>query len=925
MKNIKFIYPFPQRAVILIAVLTFLAQSVFPLSLSFAQEIIYKADLLPPPDKLLSVTNRFEPAMLKGLKVYPDNPLRFDFILDSGDSGMDQATLKKESSKLIKYFLASLTVPEQDMWVNLSPYEKDRIIPEEFGMTDMGHDLLAQDYLLKQLTASLIYPEQDLGAAFWERVYQKAYDILGHTDIPVNTFNKVWILPDKANLYINDNIAFVVESHLKVMLESDYKTLNENLDNENMQTDRLAKREVEDIDQVSASVVRDIIIPELEKEVNTGEHFAMLRQIYHAMILATWYKNSLKRSFLGQVYVAQNKVDGIDAYDPKSKLAIYEQYIQAFKEGVYNYVKEEYNPQTQEIIPRKYFSGGITMMRFLDGTPQQTGTYQQVDAARSQNGFLFFIASNFLPHRNLDGAMLTAAEEPQYQNLFEVAYDKVKSAREGYQKGLEQVRNWTRRDQSLTEEEFLALHKKLGKTSLNELIEQDPGIATYLANGGFPGEVMNIPGEYRTSNMLGIRRIISPDFNNISQLINGMLEWMAIREQFIRQQKDVQVKQAVLAETAAFIHYTMSLIHPFTDGTGRMARLMVIYLLERNGFTFLDAPRQDYELAYNKDDDAWFGTRDRRREPADLKGISEYNEFFAYPKAEHFANFLLERMIPLTAETLAGAEKPENAVEEIPRANPIQQQIIDLKERIAILTFQKKELDKKIAFGDVDIVLVERAEQITLELERLLQHHANLSQAYQEFTGRRRDMDDFRQRAFQQSELGDRIREMDTQMNIINDQIDQLTQEGRVGEIAPLTEQMNRLDSQRRSFEETILQSDGYRDEWSSVTDFARNARQEVLSLLEDIPELLGDQAMLGESREATEENVGGIDLNPALLELNTQGEDIDFDVPVAIDEIDAKGITGFTPVIFQITPIQNLPLLLGEKGKTDWQLAQTP
>ena len=58
--------------------------------------------------------------------------------------------------RLVKYFLAALTIPEKDLWVNLSPYEKDRVITDEFGSTEMGRDLLAQDYMLKQLTSSLI-------------------------------------------------------------------------------------------------------------------------------------------------------------------------------------------------------------------------------------------------------------------------------------------------------------------------------------------------------------------------------------------------------------------------------------------------------------------------------------------------------------------------------------------------------------------------------------------------------------------------------------------------------------------------------------------------------------------------------------------------------------------------------------------------
>ena len=89
-----------------------------------------------------------------------------------------------ESSKLIKYFLAALTTPENEMWVNLSPYEKDRIIPDAFGITEMGRDLLAQDYILKQITSSLMYPEDELGSRFWDKVYAAAYEKFGSVDIP---------------------------------------------------------------------------------------------------------------------------------------------------------------------------------------------------------------------------------------------------------------------------------------------------------------------------------------------------------------------------------------------------------------------------------------------------------------------------------------------------------------------------------------------------------------------------------------------------------------------------------------------------------------------------------------------------------------------------------------------------------------------
>ncbi len=116
------------------------------------------------------------------------------------------------------------------MIINLSPYESDRVIPENFGDTEMGRDLLAQDYMLKQLSASLMFPEEELGEEFWSRVHEKAYAKFGTTDIPMNTFNKIWIVPEKSVVYEQEGgaSAFVVEKHLKVMLEEDYVALEHN-------------------------------------------------------------------------------------------------------------------------------------------------------------------------------------------------------------------------------------------------------------------------------------------------------------------------------------------------------------------------------------------------------------------------------------------------------------------------------------------------------------------------------------------------------------------------------------------------------------------------------------------------------------------------------------------------------------------------
>ncbi|MBF0532515.1 MAG: hypothetical protein HQL23_05385 [Candidatus Omnitrophica bacterium] len=307
---------------------------------------------LPPPGAMINPTAGYTPTLIRGLVVHPENPLQIDFIVDAGQEHLADEAFQHETLKLVKYFMAALTVPEKETWVNLSPYEKDRIVPDALGKTELGRDLLAQDYILKQLTASLMYPERELGKTFWDRVYAKARKQFGTDEIPVNTFNKVWIVPQTAEVYQDGAKVIVTNSRLKVMLEEDYLAAQKNASPQAGSKQKTANN-------VSSAAVREVLLPEIEKEVNEGKNFANLRQIYNSMILAAWYKINLKNSLLSKIYVDKDKIKGVDHNDPAVKQRIYQQYLDAFKKGVFNYVKEETDPVTEEVMPRKYFSGGM--------------------------------------------------------------------------------------------------------------------------------------------------------------------------------------------------------------------------------------------------------------------------------------------------------------------------------------------------------------------------------------------------------------------------------------------------------------------------------------------------------------------------------------------------------------------------------------
>ena len=333
---------------LLIRILTLIAF----LANSFAFSAQADEFVLPKPGTMVGLSESFKPVVMRGIKIDPANPFHFNFLVDEGDTNLNDYDFKNEAQKVIKYFLTSLTVPDNDLWVNLSPYEKYRIIPQEFGKTEMGLDLLAQDYILKQITSSLIYPENELGKRFWAKVYRLAQEKYGSTNIPINTFNKVWIIPDRASVYEHQGTVFVTSYHLKVMLEEDYLSLDKHAGISNQTNSNKTHT-------LGSQVVREVVLPALEKEVNTGKNFAPLRQVFYSLILATWYKAKVKYALLNQVYSNKDKVAGVLVNDPQEKDRIYQRYLQAFKKGVFNYIKDDLDVATNETIPRKYFSGGV--------------------------------------------------------------------------------------------------------------------------------------------------------------------------------------------------------------------------------------------------------------------------------------------------------------------------------------------------------------------------------------------------------------------------------------------------------------------------------------------------------------------------------------------------------------------------------------
>jgi len=308
------------------------------ISLSMLVCPMSQSQVLPTAAAILSAAEiQQQPPVMRGLRLDPDNPLNIEFLFDlNGQEKLDKADI----DRMIKYFLAGLTVPEDKLWVNLSPKEKDKILPSTLNSTDLGNDLIRQDYMLKQLGTALTYPETKLGQEYWTEINAQMSKT-GNKNGQVDLFNKLWIVPESAAVYERGNTVLVTEAKLKTMLDQDYRLMSG------------AKADAA-MNNFAMTIAKNKILPVVNKDVNESKMFAPLRQIYSSLILAQWFKAKLRESFYNE-YINKEKTGEVSKADPQVKERMFQRYVDSFMNGVYNYVREE----PSEGVNRQYYSGGI--------------------------------------------------------------------------------------------------------------------------------------------------------------------------------------------------------------------------------------------------------------------------------------------------------------------------------------------------------------------------------------------------------------------------------------------------------------------------------------------------------------------------------------------------------------------------------------
>ena len=230
--------------------------------------------------------DKFRPLHLRYLD-YDSQKNSFKLLIDKGDlKDLRNSFIQDSTRKLMEYFFVGLALPNNSFWVNLRPDSPENIVDPLLAQTDLGRILLEADVQLKKDTAKMTSPETKEGREYWNRLYKKAEELLGHDNISIPTLTRPWIVPGEIIISETPTNVYIYKATLKVMLEQDYL--------KDSATYKFADPKLKALNEYASELIRELIIPKLTKEINTSKRYASLRQVYYSLILSQWFKQRFK-------------------------------------------------------------------------------------------------------------------------------------------------------------------------------------------------------------------------------------------------------------------------------------------------------------------------------------------------------------------------------------------------------------------------------------------------------------------------------------------------------------------------------------------------------------------------------------------------------------------------------------------------------
>lgn len=307
------------------------------------------------------------------------NSSEFSYILKAKKAGYGDSAINIEDAVTLSLgsFFIGLTIPESEFWVNLNPWEPDRIIEKDLESTDVGRIMLEADLRMKKSFGKYEDPcESDIGEEYWKLLEEKRKDLVKNIVTKYNIeernilfmpVTRHWIVPNKVDAYETDNDIYIINATLSISSEPVYEHSKYNVINQNSLSND-AKQELDSAAKEYGRYVKELedktILPLVVQDVNDDKDYSDLKQVYMSLVLAQWYKNKYRDEYGSSLFA--NFIDSKDLSDLNTSSTwsaenIWRDYKKSFEDGDYHCWKNQTYKQGEYIITESnmYSGGGV--------------------------------------------------------------------------------------------------------------------------------------------------------------------------------------------------------------------------------------------------------------------------------------------------------------------------------------------------------------------------------------------------------------------------------------------------------------------------------------------------------------------------------------------------------------------------------------
>ncbi len=282
--------------------------------------------------------------------------INFDLILKAQKAKGDGPGIDLINSTSIgaTAFMTGLAVPDNKFWVNLNPWEEDRIIDDQLRQSEVGRIMLEADLQMKRDFSNYGNPCTNETGKALHKLLDVRHDTLVQQcmkkfpgevrDIDNIQFKPVtrhWIIPEKIYAYTNGTRIYLINATLAINSEpaanhSSFGVVNQDIRTLSKGCLEELNRSAKEYGEYFRELEDRMIHPYVVADVNCGAKYENLRNVYVALALAQWYKSRVSL----HIDIFQDRLNSPNSTVLASQRSwnpneIWNDYVYSFKNGEY--------------------------------------------------------------------------------------------------------------------------------------------------------------------------------------------------------------------------------------------------------------------------------------------------------------------------------------------------------------------------------------------------------------------------------------------------------------------------------------------------------------------------------------------------------------------------------------------------------------